>query len=80
MVKVTLVDETTYNIDTDSTFTARSVVEYKLRDRHDFRQIQSTELFEGCYIKPGTKFYNSEDAYDGEELKCSSGWAYKWGY
>ena len=73
MCIVTLKDGTTYYINTDSVFTARSVVEYKLRNRGDSRSLDTIEKLEGCSTRD-----NSCDAYDGEALKNRKGWAYKW--
>jgi hypothetical protein len=75
MCIVTLEDGTTYNIDTDSSFNARSVVEYKLKNRMDFRKIAGVQERKGI---PVSGNYNSGSAYDGKDLRCSSGWSYKW--
>ena len=78
MVIVTLEDKTSYNIDTEDTFNARSIVSYKLRDRSDCRQIQSFQLIEGVCMDKNSKYYNSGNQFDGEELHCTNGWSYKW--
>ena len=78
MFVVTLKDGTTYNIDTDSSFNARCVVEYKLKNRLDHRQIATVSKIEGCRMDKTSKYYNSGDAYDGKELICTSGWSYRW--
>lgn len=78
MYIVTLEDNTTYNIDTDSEFNARSFVEYKLLDKLDFRNIQNVQEIKGVIGDKNSKYYNSDNAYDGKELQCSSGWSYRW--
>jgi hypothetical protein len=74
---VTLKDGTTYNIDTNNTFDARNVVKYKLNQRLDRRQIDSVSHIKGVICEKG-EYYNSADAYDGKDLKCTNGWSYKW--
>ena len=78
MCIVTLKDGTQYYIDTDSKYDAREVVEYKFRQRWDFRKIESIVLLEGCYIDKFSKNYNSGDQYNGKDLQASHGWAYKY--
>jgi hypothetical protein len=78
MCIVILEDGTTYNVDTDSQFNAKSVVEYKLKQRLDFRRIQSVQVLKGVFGDKNSKYYNSGSAYDGIELHCMSGWSYKW--
>ena len=78
MCIVTLEDGTQYYINTDNKYDAREVVEYKLRQRLDFRKIESIVLLEGCYIDKFSKNYNSGDQYDGKDLQASHGWAYKY--
>lgn len=78
MCIVILEDGTTYNIDTDSNFNARNVVEYKLKNRLDFRRIKDIQTIKGTTLDKDNKYYNSHNAYDREELKCTSGWDYKW--
>lgn len=78
MIIVTLEDGTTYNIDTDSCFWAENVVEYKLRQRLDYRQIKSMKEIVGAIGDKNSKYYNSGNPYDGKELKCTKGWSYKW--
>ena len=78
MVLVRLEDNTTYYIDTNSKFTGRRVVEYKLRGRLDYRKIKSVEVFEDLNIDKSSKYYNSGDEYDRVPLKCKTGWSYKW--
>jgi hypothetical protein len=77
MCIVVLKDGTTYNIDTDNTSKARDVVEYKLRQRLDRRVILLVNYVKGATCDRG-KYYNSSNPYDGEDLKCTSGWSYKW--
>lgn len=77
MVIVTLEDGTTYNIDSDSDFNARSVVEYKLRQRMDYRKIKNTQEIKGAICDSKSKYYNS-GRYDSTDLKCTSGWDYRW--
>lgn len=78
MFIVELEDGTTYNIDTDNRFNAKSVVDYKLRQRLDFRQIKNVIEIKGAICDKNSKYYNSGNAYDGEKLKATSGWDYKW--
>ena len=78
MVIVTLTDKTSYNIDTEDTFNARSVVSYKLRNRLDYRQIESVQLIEGVNVDKNSKYYNSGNQFDRKELHCTNGWSYKW--
>jgi len=74
---VILEDGTTYNIDTHSYFYAENVVSYKLRNRLDFRKIKDIQVIKGAILDKNSKYYNSYDAYDGKDLKCTSGWSYK---
>ena len=78
MVIVKLKDGTEYNIDTDSESTARMIVERKLRDRLDYREIKKTKLIPGVKMDKFHKNYNSGEYGDREPLSCSSGWSYKW--
>ena len=78
MVIVTLVDGTTYCIDTDSESKARMIVSDKLKDRLDYRQIQSTDLFEGVRMDTNSRYYNPGDRDYLIPLKCKTGWSYKW--
>lgn len=78
MCIVTLKDGTTYHIDTDDTFKAHSVVDYKLRQRLDCRQIISKQVIGGCIMDKNSKTYNSSSQFDGKMLVCASGWSYKW--
>lgn len=78
MVIVRLEDGTTYYVDTNSKHTARSVVDHKLRDRLDSRRIKSTDLFEELTVDKNSRYYNSDNEYDGVPLKCKTGWSYKW--
>lgn len=78
MTIVTLEDGTVYNVDTDSKFYAENVVEYKLKQRLDFRKIKSMELIKGAVCDKNSKYYNSGNAYDGKDLVCTKGWSYKW--
>lgn len=80
MVIVELSDGTKYYIDTDDTFTARYVVEYKLENRLDYRfkNGMKTEIIEDVMIKSNSTYYNSANAHDGQPLKCKTGWSYKW--
>lgn len=78
MCIVTLEDGTQYYINIDSKYDAREVVEYKLRQRLDFRKIESIVLLEGCCVDKFSKNYNSGDQYDGKDLQASHGWAYKY--
>lgn len=78
MCIVILEDGTTYNIDTDSQFDAKSVVEYKLKQRLDFRRIKSVQVLKGVIGDKNSKYYNSGNQFDGSELYCTSGWSYKW--
>lgn len=78
MCIVILEDGTTYNIDTDSSFNARSIVEYKLKNRLDFRKIKDIQIIKGAILDKNSKYYNSYNAYDSKDLKCTSGWSYKW--
>lgn len=78
MYLVILEDGTTYNIDTESSFNARSVVEYKLRDRMDCRRILNVQEIKGAVADKNSSYYNSGSEYDKKELKCTSGWSYKW--
>jgi hypothetical protein len=77
MVIVTLKDGTTYNMDTDDEYSARSIVDYKLRQRLDSRQILSSQLIKGVKCDSNSKYTNS-CSMDSKELQCSSGWSYKW--
>lgn len=77
MVIVTLKDGTTYNMNTDDEYKAKSAVDYKLRQRLDFRQIASSQLIKGVICDPNSKYSNNCD-WDSKELVCSSGWSYKW--
>jgi hypothetical protein len=77
MCIVTLEDGTTYNIDTNSATNAKSVVDYKLRQRLEYRKIKSVNEIKGV-ICIQDKYYNSSNAYDGKELNCVSGWSYRW--
>lgn len=78
MVIVTLEDGTTFCIDSNNEYNARCVVEYKLRDRLDYRRIKSTDLFENVFMDQKSKYYNSSNGYDGIPLKCKTGCSYKW--
>lgn len=78
MVLVTLEDGTTYCVDSNSEYNARRVVDYKLRDRLDYRKIEDTDLFDGTTMDKGSRYYNSSDPYDRVPLKCKTGWSYKW--
>ncbi|MDF2881529.1 MAG: hypothetical protein K0R54_2086 [Clostridiaceae bacterium] len=78
MYIVILEDGTAYNIDTDSEFNARNVVEYKLKNRMDYRKISSAQDMKGAIADKNSPYYNSDNPYDGKELKCISGWSYKW--
>lgn len=78
MVLVTLEDGTTYCIDTNSKCNARNVVDFKLRNRLDYRRINSIDLFEGTKMDKNSRYYNSDYAFDGVPLKCKTGWSYKW--
>ena len=78
MCIVTLEDGTQYYINADSKYDAREVVEYKLKQRLDFRRIESIVLLEGCCVDKFSKNYNSGDQYDGKDLQASHGWAYKY--
>lgn len=78
MVLVRLEDGTSYCIDTDCADVARDTVQYKLRDRLDYRKITDTEVFKGTKIHPNSPYYNSWKCRDGKELRCKTGTAYKW--
>lgn len=78
MYLVTLEDSTVYAIDTESEFNAREVVRYKLKDRLDFRNIESVEFIEGVIMDKSSKNYNSGNQFDGKDLKCIKGWSYRW--
>lgn len=75
---VTLNDGTVYYIDTDERYRAEHVVDYKLRQRLDYRKIDNIKLMEGVLVDKESKYYNSGDAYDMKELRCVKGWSYKW--
>lgn len=77
MIIVILRDGTVYNIDTDNSFEARNVVEYKLKNRLDYRRIKELQEIKGVICDKNSKYYNSNNPYDGKELKCVSGWSYK---
>lgn len=77
MVIVTLNDGTTYNMNTDDEYRAKSAVDYKLRQRLDYRQISSSQVIKGVVCDPNSKYTNSCN-WDSKELQCSSGWSYKW--
>lgn len=77
MVIVTLNDGTTYNIDTDDEYRAESTVDYKLRQRLDYRKVMSSQIVKGVKCDPNSKYSNSCN-WDSKELVCSSGWSYKW--
>jgi hypothetical protein len=79
MTIVTLIDGTTYYVDTDNSNSVYGVVEYKLQDRNDYRTVEKTEVFDGITISKDTKYYNSDDSYDGIPLQAKTGWSYKWG-
>lgn len=78
MVLVTLKDGTTYCIDSNSKSDAKYVVDYKLRDRLDYRKIKDINLFEGTMMDRNSRYYNSNNCYDGVPLKCKTGWSYRW--
>ena len=78
MCIVILKEGTQYYIDTNDEFNAREVVEYKLRQRLDFRKIESVVLLKGCCVDKFSKNYNSGDQYDGKDLQASHGWAHKY--
>ena len=78
MCIVTLKDGTQYYIDTNDEFNAREIVEYKLRQRLDFRQIISVQSLKGALLDKKSEYYNSENQWDGKDLKTPNGWAYKW--
>lgn len=79
MVTIYLQDGTSYNIDTESEAIARSVVEYKLRDRLDVRKISNAMNHQGnVAITIESPNYNSGNAYDGKELKAATGRDYSW--
>jgi len=77
MVIVTLKDGTTYWVDTNNTNAAKSTVDYKLRQRLDFRSILSASQIDAV-LDQNSKYYNPATAYDGLALKCKTGWSYKW--
>jgi len=77
MVIVTLKDGTTYMMDTNSTSEATNTVDYKLRQRLDFRPILTASQIDAT-LDRNSKYYNSVMTYDGTELKCKTGWSYKW--
>ena len=78
MSLVTLEDGTLYYLDTDSEFNAREIIEYKLNQRLDFRQIDNVEVVEDIKMDKESKCYNSGNQFDGKELKCVKGWNYRW--
>lgn len=73
MYIVILADGTTYNVDASSSFQARSVVEYKLKNRLDHRQIQNVQEIKGVIADKNSQYYNSSSTCDGKELKCVTG-------
>ena len=77
-VIVTLEDGTTYNIDTIDCFKASNIVEYKLRQKSDYRTIKTVELIKGATIDKYGDYYNSSNQFDSKDLKCTSGKAYSW--
>ena len=80
MTQVHMKDSSIFNIDTDDTSNARSVVEYKLRNRLDYRCIDKTVVIRGANLDPTSKYYNSGDQFDDVPLKACEGWSYAWGF
>ena len=78
MTIVELEDGTTYYIDTYSEDIAYDVVQYKLRNRHDFRKIKNVTVHSDLQINESSNKYNSSNPYDRVPLKCAYGWSYKW--
>jgi len=78
MTIITLEDSTTYLVDSNETFNARYVVDYKLRNRLDYRKILSINVMEECLLDKQSKYYNSGNPCDGIPLQCKTGWSYKW--
>lgn len=78
MVIVILKDGTEFNIDTDSESMARMIVEHKLRDQLDYREIKKTKLISGVKMDASNENYNSGQYGNSQPLSCSFGWSYKW--
>lgn len=78
MYIVTLEDGTIYNVDTDSHFEAESVVKYKLKNKLDCRRIKDLQNIKGVACDKNSKYYNSNNPYDGKDLQCTSGWNYRY--
>jgi hypothetical protein len=76
MVIVRLEDNTEYMIDTDNESSARYDIEHKLRDHLDFRKIKCT-MFIPAKLDKDNKYYNQLGG-STNDLKCSSGWTFKW--
>ena len=72
---VTLQDGTTYNVSANDSFLARITIEDGLRDRHDFRKIDSVIEIKGAIFDSNNKYTNVQG---NKNLQCTSGWSYKW--
>jgi len=79
MTIITLMDDTTYFIDTNDSWIARSIVTYKLLDRSDSRKIKHHQVISNIYMDGYDKYYNSSNQFDGIPLQARNGWSYKWG-
>lgn len=77
MYKVILADDTIYYVATEERKTAIRVIEHKLRDRFDFRLIAGAEEVYDESSLGKNIFINSDDEYDGKELKCAYGYSYR---
>lgn len=79
MVIIELKDGTKYYVDTDNIEQAIYAVDYKKRQRLDYREITNTTVIKGAILDKNGKYYNSASVYDGVPLKAATGWSYRWG-
>ena len=61
-------------MDTDKIQHVNNAINYKLRQRLDYRKIDNIKIIEGVLIDKQSEYYNSENAYDGRDLNCVKGW------
>ena len=76
MVIVNLKDGTTYLVDTDSESNARMDIEHKLRDHLDYRKMVSVIQID-AQLDKSSKYYNAI-CRNSNDLKCKTGWKFKW--
>lgn len=77
MTIIKLNDETTYYVDTNEYYNARRVIDYKMKQRNDFRQIVNCDVRKDANIAKNSRYYNSDNPFDGVDLHCRTGYSYK---